>query len=357
MTALTNLLPGYTFGGDDAYEAVPQIVAPRGRKICIIGGETALAKAMPTLRPILEKAGLEILGEIVYGKECTFGNGKKIAEMPAAQEADVLFAVGGGKAIDTVKLVSHYTGSKPFFSFPTVAGTCAATSKVAAVYHEDHTLECVFYNDYPTTHCFINSRILVEAPERFIWAGMGDTIAKHYECEFSSRGRTISYEAQLGVAMSIMCAEPILTHGVAAMAAAKAKKRNDAFDQMTLAVIFTTGLTSNFLIEELNSNLAHAVCYGLGTQKVVEENCLHGQLVAYGVLVLLTADKQLDERDKWITVYKKIGLPVKLADIGLSQADMEPVYAKALAVPDTEVSPFTVTQEIIEAAVNDLEAL
>ena len=356
-TAVTNILPGYTFGGHDAYEAVPEIVGKYGKKVCIIGGETALSKAVPVLKPILEANDFTITDVIVFGKECSYEKGQKLAQLDSVKAADVYFAVGGGKAIDTVKLVSHYCGSKPFFTFPTIAGTCAATSKVAAVYHENHVFDSVHYNGYPAKHVFIDSQILVEAPTKYAWAGMGDTIAKHYESTFSARGLQTVYETQLGLAMSVMCAQPIQEHGVEAIEASDANKRSDAFDQAALAVILTTGLVSNFLAEEFNSNIAHAMCYGFTTQKVVEENHLHGEIVSYGVLVLLTVDKQLEERAKWLDVYKAMGLPVKLADLEMKIEDMAPVYKKAIDVPATDVSPYPITEQMLEDAVKALEAL
>lgn len=356
-TAVTNILPGYTFGGHDAYEAVPEIVGKYGKKVCIIGGETALSKAVPVLKPILEANDFTITDVIVFGKECSYEKGQKLAQLDSVKAADVYFAVGGGKAIDTVKLVSHYCGSKPFFTFPTIAGTCAATSKVAAVYHENHVFDSVHYNGYPAKHVFIDSQILVEAPTKYAWAGMGDTIAKHYESTFSVRGLQTVYETQLGLAMSVMCAQPIQEHGVEAIEASDANKRSDAFDQAALAVILTTGLVSNFLAEEFNSNIAHAMCYGFTTQKVVEENHLHGEIVSYGVLVLLTVDKRYEERAKWLEVYKKMGLPTKLADLDMTLDKMEPVYDKAVAVPDMDVSPYKVTKEMLKAAVEELESL
>ena len=355
--AVTNILPGYTFGGHDAYEAVPEIVGKYGKKVCIIGGETALSKAVPVLKPILEANDFTITDVIVFGKECSYEKGQKLAQLDSVKAADVYFAVGGGKAIDTVKLVSHYCGSKPFFTFPTIAGTCAATSKVAAVYHENHVFDSVHYNGYPAKHVFIDSQILVEAPTKYAWAGMGDTIAKHYESTFSARGLQTVYETQLGLAMSVMCAQPIQEHGVEAIEASDANKRSDAFDQAALAVILTTGLVSNFLAEEFNSNIAHAMCYGFTTQKVVEENHLHGEIVSYGVLVLLTVDKQLEERAKWLDVYKAMGLPVKLADLEMKIEDMAPVYKKAIDVPATDVSPYPITEQMLEDAVKALEAL
>ncbi len=352
----TAQLPGFTFGGDDAFDKVPEVVSVYGKKVCILGGKTALAKTMPTLEPVLAANGFTITDTIVYGTECVYERSKELAQLPAVQEADVLFAVGGGKAIDSVKLVSAYA-NKLFFTFPTVASTCAATSRVAAVYKEDHVFDSVFYGPRAAVHTFINSRILVEAPKHFIWAGMGDTVSKYYESNFSARGLDVAFDTQMGLTLSAMSALPILDHAKAAMDAATAQTRNVSFDKMAMSVIFSNGLTSNFLVEDFNSSIAHAMCYGFTTQKVVEENHLHGEIVSYGILVLLTVDKQYEERAKWLTVYKEIGLPTKLADLDMTFEQMDPVFDKAMSVRDVVVAPFTITRDMLVKAVKELEAL
>ena len=53
----------------------------------------------------------------------------------------MIFAVGGGKAIDTAKAVAHRQ-HKPYFTFPTVAGSCAAAASIATIYKEDGKLCC-----------------------------------------------------------------------------------------------------------------------------------------------------------------------------------------------------------------------
>lgn len=353
----TMVLPGYTFGGDEVYDEIPDIVGGYGKKICIIGGETALAKTLPTLKPVLEKNNFEIVDTIVYGKECVSANSKRISEMPTVKSADVLFAVGGGKAIDSVKLVSNDLGDVPFFTFPTVASTCAATSKVAAVYNEDHSFDTVRYGKRASVHVFINARILVEAPKHFIWAGMGDTLSKYYECELSARGHEIPYEIQMGVTLSRMSAEPILKYAKDTMKAAEKQTRNGAFDQTVMSIIYSNGIVSNFLTFEYLSSVAHAMCYGLITQPVVEQNHFHGEIVSYGVLVLLTLDKNYEERDKWLKVYKEIGLPTKLADLEVSIDVIDPIITKAASMPDVELSAFPVTKAGLLAAVEELEGL
>ncbi|ETI99959.1 MAG: Iron-containing alcohol dehydrogenase, partial [Veillonella dispar DORA_11] len=179
----------------------------------------------------------------------------------------------------TVKVVAIELDDKPFFTIPTIASTCAATSEVAAVYTADHTFDDVAFVNHPPVHCFIDADILVEAPSRYLWAGMGDTIAKHYETHLSARNREQDYNTQLGLTLASMCSEPILAHGIQAYKDSQANKRSDAFDTIAMTVIFTTGVVSGCVPMAYNSNMAHAVCYGCVTNKETEENHLHGEIV------------------------------------------------------------------------------
>ena len=42
--------------------------------------------------------------------------------------------------------------------------------------------------------------------------------------------------------------------------------------------------------------------------KETEENHLHGEIVAYGLLILLTVDQQMDELQRWLPVISRIRL-------------------------------------------------
>ena len=44
----------------------------------IIGGETALSKALPHIRPMLDKAGIKVLDIIHFGGECTLLEARKL---------------------------------------------------------------------------------------------------------------------------------------------------------------------------------------------------------------------------------------------------------------------------------------
>ena len=147
MNFQETLFPGYTIG-EDAYQNIPAVCAPFGKKAAIIGGKRALAAAEEKIRRAAGSA-VEITGTYWYGGEASVENIAKL--QPQVAQADMLFAVGGGKAIDTVKVLAHMT-HRPFFTFPTIASTCAGCTSLGILYHPDGSLrEYSFSKSRPAT--------------------------------------------------------------------------------------------------------------------------------------------------------------------------------------------------------------
>lgn len=125
-------------------------------------------------------------------------------------------------------------------------------------------------------------------------------MAKHYECTVSSRGDIPAHSDAMGIALSSMCAVPMLRWGEKALADCRAHKVTDELTEVILGIIVSTGLVSNFVQVDYTTGLAHAVYNGFTVLKSTEENHhLHGEVVSYGILVLLTVDKQYKEREKY----------------------------------------------------------
>lgn len=135
---------------------------------------------------------------------------------------------GGGKAIDTCKVLAHST-NRPFFTFPTIASTCASCTSLGIVYHPDGSLREYSFSKIPPNYIFINTQIIAEAPDIYLWAGMGDTMAKHYECTISSRNDIPAHSDAMGIALSSMCAVPIMRWGEKALADCKAQEKTVIF--------------------------------------------------------------------------------------------------------------------------------
>ena len=347
------LFPGYTVG-PDAYEDIVNICSAYGKKAAIIGGRKALAAAEPQIRKAVEGSGIEITGTFWYGGEASRENMDMLR--PQVADADMIFAVGGGKAIDTCKVLAHET-NRPFFTFPTIASTCASCTSLGIVYHPDGSLREYSFSKIPPNHIFINTEIIANAPARYLWAGMGDTMAKHYECTISSRNDVPAHSDAMGIALSSMCAAPILRWGKQAMADCEAHKVTPELTEIIEAIIISTGYVSNFVQVDYTTGMAHAMYNGFTILPSTEANHhLHGEVVSYGTLVNLMVDKDWDKLKLAYGVNKSIDLPVCLADLELEKDDkLEDVLEATMANQEMTHTPYPVTKEMIYQAIQDLE--
>lgn len=116
----TMIFPNYTIGVE-AYEKIREVCPRYGKSVVVIGGRKGIEAAQEKMVRAVEGVGLEFTGFIHAGGQSSDENIERISEDSAVQEADMIFAVGGGKAIDTAKAVAHRQ-NKPYFTFPTVAG-------------------------------------------------------------------------------------------------------------------------------------------------------------------------------------------------------------------------------------------
>lgn len=145
-------LPSYSVG-KEVYNQIGKICKPYGTKVLVIGGKKALSAAFDKISKNAADGGLDIIGKEIYGTDCTYEAVERLAALPSFQEADMVFAVGGGKAIDTCKCLCIEC-EKPVFTFPTIASNCAACTSVSIMYHEDGTFFKPHFFTHPAAHAF-----------------------------------------------------------------------------------------------------------------------------------------------------------------------------------------------------------
>ena len=188
--------PHFTIGSD-AYDKIPDICGEYGKTAVIIGGTKARIAAEPLIRKAVS-GKIDITGSFLYGDDATFENAEALTKIPEIQEADMIFAVGGGRATDTCKWAAHLL-KKPIFTFPTLASNCASVTAVCIMYNPDHSFKGSIYRERGAWHTFINTEIIAHSPRQYFWAGLGDALAKQYEVPFSARGMDLTWIQQTGV--------------------------------------------------------------------------------------------------------------------------------------------------------------
>lgn len=343
--------------GPESYKKIPEYCCLYGRKAVVIGGTKAMAAAKDKIMASVALSDIEILDFVRFGKECTFETAKHLEKLEAVQEADMIFAVGGGKAVDTCKLVSIDL-KKPYFAFPTIASNCAASSAVSIVYKEDGSF-CDFVHFLESAkHVFIDTEIIAKAPKEYLWAGIGDTCAKYYEVSVSAKGEKLEHFLALGVNMSRMCMETLVEYGARALEDNVRGIASYELEQAALAVIITTGWVSALVARnhtmDYNGGVAHAFFYGLCNLPGFDEDHLHGVVVGLGVLLLLIIDGQEDECRKMIEFNRSVGLPVSLSDIGVTVEQLAACASAMVKDEDLEHYPYEVTEEMILKAAKKL---
>lgn len=338
--------PAYTIG-KDAYEKFNEVCMPLGKRYLLIGGETALSVSRARLLKNISN-DFSMVDEVIYGKECYEERVYELYNQYKNSRIDFVVGVGGGKAIDTAKYLSSLLEVE-VVTVPTIASNCAPSSALSVIYTKDHVFSKFVYYKKPAYHCFIDTQIISEAPFEFIRAGVGDTLAKHYEVEFSARNRELDYSSQLGITISNMCNEPLFKYAYDAVEACKRNVVNDAVEQVVLDIVITTGMVSMLINPDFNGAMAHALFYGLTVIPGFEEKFLHGDVVGYATMVQLAVDNNIEEAKKIKKFLSEIGIETTLRERGIKcdKELLDKVLESALSDPDMKVIPYEVTKDMM----------
>ena len=338
------------------------LCAPLGKRFVVIGGKTAMQKALPVIEAAIEGSGLTLLCALPFGGACTLSAMERLAREAAALSPDFLVGVGGGKAIDTAKGVADRL-HLPLVSLPTLVSNCAPITALSVVYREDGPFDRFLFYDAPPALTIVDLTFAANAPARYFRAGLGDTLAKHLESTFSARGDalgdTLDHLSSIGLALSSTCYDPVVQFGRAALTEVEAHEAGPAMELCARSVILSAGLVSLMAHDDYNCALAHAVCYGLQLFERVERTFLHGDLVAYGALVQLMLDGQEDRARELRRFLVSLGTPVTLAQLGLplDRALLEDALTEATTGPDMAHIPYPITKDMVFDAMARVEAL
>ena len=289
-----------------------------------------------------------------HGGECS--EDEIAAGVAAAQGADLVIGVGGGKTLDTAKVVADDLGV-PMVVVPTIAASDAPCSALAVVYNADGTvLRDQFLPRNPDL-VLVDTQIIAQAPARFLAAGIGDALATFYEAESSRRAQAPNcwgtHGAVVAHAIAALCRDVIFADGAAALAACDAGTPDPAFERVVEANILLSGAG----FESGGVAGAHAIHHGLCEVPDVHHH-LHGEKVALGVQAMLLILGQDAEYARVRAFCEAVRLPVRLSDIGITDA----TDAKLHAVADRackpgdimENEPLRVTPDMVIAALKRL---
>jgi glycerol dehydrogenase-like iron-containing ADH family enzyme len=244
---------------------------------------------------------------------------------------------------------------RPVVTVPTSGATCAAWTALSNVYSD----QGAFLYDVALDTCpsllILDYALIRTAPRRTLVAGIGDGLAKWYEAAISS-GTSQQTLMVAAVQQARVLRDILLQKTPAALRHWGGPDWQEVVD----ATVLLAGLVGGIGGAQCRTVAAHAVHNGL-TQLPDSHGILHGEKVAYGILVQLRLEEMGGNaalaraaRQQLLPFYRAAGLPQTLTDLGLADISLSQLQAAAAFAcregSDIHHLPFTVTPEAVMAA-------
>ena len=300
------------------------------KKVLILTG-TKSWQALRPFFPDLEK--VEAAFEMYQG-ESSLAEIDRVAHIAKSLGADAIIGAGGGKVLDIAKGVAHDAGISSVL-IPTLASNCAPWTPLSVIYTEEGTM--THYTVFPGSVdlLLVEPQVLIDAPVSMLVAGIGDTIAKWFEADVQiSRFEDPPIALKIAHYTAKLCADEMFENAEAAIADAGQRKLSDAFIKVAETIIMLGGMVGGFGDKYGRVAGAHAI-HNAMTIAPESHQALHGDKVAYGVLVQLLLEGKPQEAKRLMAFYKKIGLPVSLKDLGIPSRWIDEIAVQAVRDSET----------------------
>ena len=295
-----------------------------------------------------------------FKKECSDEEIERLVTLVKESGSDVIIGIGGGKTLDTAKAVAH-TLKKPVVIIPTLASTDAPCSALSVIYTQEGTFKRYLILDKNPDLVIVDTKVIAQAPTRFLVSGMGDALATWFEAQSCKKNFAGNMSGDVGsmtaYALANVCYETLLEYGVEAKLACDANSVTPALDHIVEANTLLSGLG----FESGGLASAHAIHNGLTALEPTHEYW-HGEKVAIGTLAsLILTDKSREIIDTVFSFCESIGLPTTLEDIGLlNVTDEELMKVAILTCTEGETihnEPSHATPEKVFYALKTMDAI
>lgn len=351
----------YVQGEDELYN-LGYFIKTFGDSALLIAHPDDVQRVKNKLEHTMNKYNVTLV-ESGFTGECSRQEVKRLQKLATEHNCSCTIGLGGGKAIDTAKCVAE---GDALIIVPTIAATDAPTSHSAVLYTPEGEFDDYAYFKQSPSVVMIDTTVIANAPTRFLVAGMGDALSTYFEARatassYSNVNAGLPCGSMAGVgpakgtkaalALAKLCYETLLEDGAKAKMACDANLVTPALENIVETNILLSGLG----FESSGLAAAHAIHNGL-TSLEGTHSYMHGEKVAFTTLVQLVLENASSaEINEVLEFCVSIGLPVCLADLGVTSVTNEELLAVAQksCIPEESIHsmPFPVTEDMVVSAI------
>jgi len=323
---LKAVFPGKYIQGRNALSELPYVLEVMGENGLLLASPSVISNVLPKYSFIENRKNIHIE---TFGGECCSREVERLSGVAHHTKAGVIVGMGGGKVIDTAKIVADKAGI-PVIVVPTIASTDAPTSGCAVLYSAEGVFDSVYYLKMNPQAVLVDETIIASAPTRFLVSGMGDALATWFEARSCKRSGSSNecggYTTLTAMGIARLCYQTLLRYGLQAKKGCDLYLTTPALSHIIEANILMSGLG----FESCGLASAHAIHNGL---TVLEEThaFYHGEKVAFGVLAgLHLTGAPVKEKDCVYGFCESVGLPTTFKDLNLDRVSRKRLMEAAV---------------------------
>ncbi len=317
--SIHSIAPAQVIRGSGAWIEAQKSLSNLFRNPLLLGRSESTQSTRSRLSRELNQSGLHVFEQNLE-HDCCELDLQRLQKEFVRQSCDGVIAAGGGKVLDSGKLLADRL-DVPCATVPLSAATCAGWTALSNLYTPGGAFEC----DQTLKRCpdllVFDHDLLLKAPERTLASGIADALAKWYEASVSS-GSSHDGVIQQAVQMARVLRDQLLIDSLDAIQ----DPGGEAWKRVVDACGLTAGVIGGLGGARCRTVAAHAVHNGL-TQLEDCHTVLHGEKVGFGILVQLRLEERLGGNQlagqahrQLLPLLRKLGLPVSLDDLGLGHA-------------------------------------
>lgn len=337
----------------DAIYSLGSLIKQYGKRVLIVWSKTS---KKVTQNAIIESLGIEgiIYLEYLFEGYPTIDTANEIADEVKNHGVEVIVAVGGGRVIDTSKAAGDIV-KIPVVSVPTIAATCAAWAALSVMYTKEGNFDHFRHNVHSPQVIIADTTILAKAPERYLKAGVVDTLAKWYETSLSHGEENSELSYDNSVKGARLAYDFLDEHAVKTINNIQKNLVDANTVKIIDAIIFLAGNVGSYIGDKAFSGFAHPFYH---SSRIIKEtrSTLHGEIVAFGLLMQAVLEKKKEEEILTIIRnFSELNVAFTLEEIGISEQVEEKLQIISKRI--SEVFPRIIIQKeyidesaIIEAA-------
>lgn len=354
MKPILIALPSRYMQGAGVLRELPSLLEERGlRRPMLLWGKRTRSAVGELVLPPLKQAGIQPSEYLLTG-QCSREECRRVTEAMRDIGADVIVALGGGKALDLSKGVAHQAGV-PGIVVPTILSNDAPPTACTVWYHEDGSFSDT--EGWPTNPdiVLVDTEVCIKAPLRMFLAGIADSLATYLEAEPSYLAHIptrLKYLPTITARMMAkLCWEVIRSDAEAAVLAVKNGVVTPAYERVAEASILLSGVGW----ESCGTAAAHVLGTRLADFPQLHET-MHGEKVSFGIVTQLLLDPNTDmgRAEELVDFMLRLGLPVTMEEIGLDKVPEAELMAwcRKQCVPGSRldaIAPNITAEELLRA--------